>query len=226
MLMAIGACRGKSEDSASPVSAIFVVEVAGLERFRIKLVDPDRIAEAQGLIASKAQAPLVGTLAEGDGALTRPTPGTSSQRAFGSPRLGGRKPTPCQARSSRSSRPGYVISRSTHPGQPGSSSGRDEGRPRLLSSLVLDGARNRDSKAAARTRHGGGHYTDSSSVASGGCPARHQQLEEEGRGGIPRRHPASATQPPTSKSERAQSPDRSGSACSATSVRVPTCAKT
>lgn len=48
------------------------MEVAGLERFRIKLVDPDRIVEASSLIASGTQAPIVGTLARGDGGFNAP----------------------------------------------------------------------------------------------------------------------------------------------------------
>lgn len=72
LLTAIVACTSKSEIHADPVEAIFVVEVAGLERFRIKLVDPDRITEAQDLLTSGAQAPLVGMLANGDGGFNAP----------------------------------------------------------------------------------------------------------------------------------------------------------
>jgi hypothetical protein len=54
--------------SQSPISsAIFVVEVGGYARFRIRITDPERIQEATALIRTRSRASVLGDLAPGDG---------------------------------------------------------------------------------------------------------------------------------------------------------------
>jgi len=80
-----------TEASQSPFpSAIFLVEVGGDEQFRIEVTDPERIAEATGLIRNRTRASVHGDLVLGDGGYNVPyrwhlVPGSIQ---FGQDRLG------------------------------------------------------------------------------------------------------------------------------------------
>jgi len=75
LVVAILFVRACAEDSPRDLvlaQAVFEVEVAGLERFRIKLVDPGTISAAESRLESGARASLSGELRAGDGGFNAP----------------------------------------------------------------------------------------------------------------------------------------------------------
>ena len=72
VLVVFLACRTAETPRVSSQSAVFVVEVAGLERFRIELAEPERIAEADALLKSGGRAGVGGTLLARDGGFNAP----------------------------------------------------------------------------------------------------------------------------------------------------------
>ncbi len=71
-LLLFAACGTVREQRMPSEPAVFVVEVAGIERFKIQLVDPKCIAEAKSLLESGGRASVVGVLRSGDGGFNAP----------------------------------------------------------------------------------------------------------------------------------------------------------
>lgn len=72
LLVLAGGCGGTDHPVAPEPLAVFVVEVAEQESFRIALSDPDQIAAAEEMLASGKSGIVYGALSRGDGGFNAP----------------------------------------------------------------------------------------------------------------------------------------------------------
>lgn len=67
-LFLAAACTDKEPVGLDPAAAVFEVRVADQENFRFAITDPERIAQAEAIIAAGGETIVAGELAHGDGA--------------------------------------------------------------------------------------------------------------------------------------------------------------
>ena len=72
LLLLLFSCRSVESVEVLPARAVFVVEVAGLERFKVELHEAGLIAAATALLGSGERAGVAGDLVAGDGGFNPP----------------------------------------------------------------------------------------------------------------------------------------------------------